>query len=76
MRTELTPNAQRVLDYLRTTPSRRPPTRAEIAKATGIASTGTVQRALELLAEFDLITLEAQSSRGIFLNENSDQGRT
>lgn len=76
MRTELTPNAEKVLEYLRTIPARRPPTRAEIAQATGIASTGTVQRALTLLAEFNLITLEPQSSRGIFLNENNDQGRT
>jgi SOS-response transcriptional repressor LexA len=45
-----------------------PPSRKEIADATGIGSTGTVQRWLKRLQAHGLIRMESDKARAVFLN--------
>ena len=61
--------AQAILRYLRTHAQTHtlPPTRQEIQHATGIASTGTVQRWLARLHQEGFIRLEPAKARAIFL---------
>ena len=63
------PNAQAILSFLRRHAQnhRLPPSRQEIADATGIGSTGTVQRWLTRLAAAGLISIEPDKARAIFL---------
>ena len=53
---------------------RLPPTRQEIADGTGIPSTGTVQRYLEILRSQGRIQIEPGTARGIFVDADNGPG--
>lgn len=70
---DLTPRQAEVLDLIRRTVSLegRPPTRPEMAKALGLASTNAVHKLLQGLAARGAIALTPNAARGIRLVEQA-----
>ncbi len=71
--TGITENQKRVYEYIASRAGKAlPPTIREIARATGIKSTSTVQAALKRLEELGYIARDAGCSRGVRMSEGAD----